>query len=106
VIISVVAMPSPNVFWEAREKYDQMSWDEKLMAHSWLLDLGTMLSEPSTRFEGMAGECIWGCACWVVVPYEAIRGDAPVSANRLEATQDFISEAVGSVVEIPDLSTR
>ena len=22
----------------------------------------------------MAGECLWGCACWVVVPYEQIRG--------------------------------
>ncbi len=62
-------------FSAARDAYDRMSWDEKLLAHSWLLDLGTMLSEPSTRFEGMAGECIWGCACWVVVPYDAIRGE-------------------------------
>jgi hypothetical protein len=23
----------------------------------------------------MAGECILGCACWVVVPYAAIRGE-------------------------------
>jgi hypothetical protein len=106
VIIPGVARTDLKVFWEAREKYDQMSWDEKLLAHSWLLDLGTMLSEPSTRFEGMAGECIWGCACWVVVPFEQIRGDGPVSAHRLEATQDFIQEAVESVVEIPDLSTR
>ena len=106
VIIPGVARTDLNVFWEAREKYDQMSWDKKLLAHSWLLDLGTMLSEPSTRFEGMAGECIWGCACWVVVPYEAIRGDAPVSAHRLEATQNFIADAVEAVVEIPDLSTR
>ena len=106
VIIPGVARTDLNVFWEAREKYDQMSWDEKLLAHAWLLDLGTMLSEPSTRFEGMAGECIWGCACWVVVPYEAIRGDAPVSAHRLEATQDFIADAVESVVEIPDLANR
>ncbi len=62
-------------FSTAREAYDQMSWDEKLLAHSWLLDLGTMLCEPSTRFEGMAGECIWGCACWVVVPLTAVRGE-------------------------------
>jgi hypothetical protein len=40
------------------------------------------------------------------VPYEAIRGDAPVSAHRLEATQDFIADAVESVVEIPDLANR
>jgi hypothetical protein len=106
VIIPGVARTDLEVFWEAREKYDQMSWDEKLLAHSWLLDLGTMLSEPSTRFEGMAGECIWGCACWVVVPYDALRGDAPVSEHRLDATQSFISDALGSVVEIPDLASR
>jgi len=104
VIIPGVAKTDLNVFWEAREKYDQMSWDEKILAHAWLLDLGTMLCEPSTRFEGMAGECIWGCACWVVVPYEQIRGDAPVSAHRLEATQENIADAVETVVEIPDLS--
>ena len=62
-------------FSAARDAYDRMNWDEKLLAHSWLLDLGTMLCEPSTRFEGMAGECIWGCACWVVVPFEAVRGE-------------------------------
>jgi hypothetical protein len=62
-------------FSAARDAYDRMSWDEKLLAHAWLLDLGTMLCEPSTRFEGMAGECIWGCACWVVVPFTAIRGE-------------------------------
>ncbi len=62
-------------FSAARDAYDRMNWDEKLLSHSWLLDLGTMLCEPSTRFEGMAGECIWGCACWVVVPFAAVRGE-------------------------------
>jgi hypothetical protein len=62
-------------FVAARDAYDRLSWDEKLLAHSWLLDLGTMLCEPSTRFEGMAGECIWGCACWVVVPFTVVRGE-------------------------------
>ncbi len=62
-------------FAHAREVYDQLEWEEKLMRHSWLLDLGVMLCEPSIRFEGMGGECIWGCACWVVVPYDAIRGE-------------------------------
>ena len=62
-------------FSASRDAYDRMNWDEKLLAHAWLLDLGTMLCEPSTRFEGMAGECIWGCACWVVVPLTAVRGE-------------------------------
>lgn len=64
-----------NLFFNARSTYDQQLWDEKLLQHSWLLELGVMLSEPAIRFEGMAGECLWGCACWVVVPYSAIRGE-------------------------------
>jgi len=64
-----------ELFYKARLAYDEQTWDEKLLQHSWLLELGVMLSEPAIRFEGMAGECLWGCACWVVVPYSAIRGE-------------------------------
>lgn len=64
-----------ELFYQARLAYDEQTWDEKLLQHSWLLELGVMLSEPAIRFEGMAGECLWGCACWVVVPYSAIRGE-------------------------------
>jgi Tubulin like len=64
-----------ELFYESRLAYDEQTWDEKLLQHSWLLELGVMLSEPAIRFEGMAGECLWGCACWVVVPYSAIRGE-------------------------------
>jgi hypothetical protein len=62
-------------FVPARDRYDALEWDDKLLIHSWLLDLGVMLCEPSIRFDGMGGECIWGCACWVVVPHAAIRGE-------------------------------
>lgn len=64
-----------ELFIDSRLAYDEQTWDEKLLQHSWLLELGVMLSEPAIRFEGMAGECLWGCACWVVVPYSAIRGE-------------------------------
>jgi len=64
-----------DLFYDARLAYDQQTWDEKLLQHSWLLELGVMLSEPAIRFEGMAGECLWGCACWIVVPYSDIRGE-------------------------------
>lgn len=62
-------------FTNARDGYDTLGWEEKLMRHSWLLDLGVLLCEPSTRFEGVGGECLLGCACWVVVPHAAIRGE-------------------------------
>jgi hypothetical protein len=64
-----------DLFAPARDAYDELTWDEKMLAHSFLLELNVLLCEPSTRFEGMAGECILGCACWVVVPYAAIRGE-------------------------------
>ncbi|GAC1616125.1 MAG: hypothetical protein NVS4B5_06140 [Vulcanimicrobiaceae bacterium] len=67
-----------QAFVPARDAYDTMTWDQKLMIHAWLLDLGVMLCEPSIRFDGMGGECIWGCACWVVVPHAAIRGETLV----------------------------
>jgi hypothetical protein len=66
-----------DLFVPARDAYDRLTWDEKLLRHSWLLDLGVLLCEPSIRFEGMGGECIWGCACWVVVPHALIRGEVP-----------------------------
>jgi hypothetical protein len=75
-------------FVPARDTYDTLGWDAKLLMHSWLLDLGVMLCEPSIRFDGMGGECIWGCACWVVVPHAAIRGEElprPISEQQVAA---------------------
>ncbi len=71
-----------EIFYRGRNLYDDLQWDEKLLVHSWLLELGVMLSEPAIRFNGMAGECLWGCACWVVVPYDAIRGEDVVSIRE------------------------
>jgi hypothetical protein len=102
VVIPGVAKTDFKLFFEARDAYDQVeNWEEKLLLHSWLLDLGVMLSEQSIRFEGMAGECIWGCACWVVVPHEAIRGDAPSSRSIAEVQQQHIAAMVRTVVPTP-----
>jgi hypothetical protein len=102
IIIPGVAKTDLKLFFEARDAYDQIeNWEEKLLVHSWLLDLGVMLSEQSIRFEGMAGECIWGCACWVVVPHEAIRGDAPSSTDLAAVQVAHIAPMVKTVVQTP-----
>jgi len=102
IIIPGVAKTDMVAFFEARDAYDKVeSWDEKLMMHSWLLDLGVLLSEQSIRFDGMAGECIWGCACWVVIPHEAIRGDAPASKNITTVQAQHIEMMVKTVVPTP-----
>ncbi|GAA3231271.1 hypothetical protein GCM10017691_25060 [Pseudonocardia petroleophila] len=77
-----------EAFVPSRELYDPLEWEDKLLLHSWILDLGVMLCEPSIRFDGMGGECIWGCACWVVVPHAAIRGEeiaSPVTDAEVTA---------------------
>jgi len=102
VMIPGVAKSDFTAFFAARDAYDAVEdWDEKLMMHSWLLDLGVMLSEQSIRFDGMAGECIWGCACWVVVPHEAIRGDAPASKDISTVQAAHIEMMTKTVVATP-----
>jgi hypothetical protein len=102
IIIPGVAKTDFTAFYAARDAYDKVeSWEEKLLMHSWILDLGVMLSEQSIRFEGMAGECIWGCACWVVVPHEAIRGDAPSSKDLTVVQAAHIAPMVKTVVATP-----
>jgi len=102
IVIPGVARTDFKAFFEARAAYDKIeSWDEKLLMHSWLLDLGVLLSEQSIRFDGMAGECIWGCACWVVVPHAAIRGDAPASTNIEEVQNEAIRPMLQTMVPTP-----
>ncbi|MGI9304813.1 MAG: hypothetical protein ACR2RB_19230 [Gammaproteobacteria bacterium] len=79
-ILPCVSKTDFEMFFTSRKLYDERDWEQKLSDHSWLLDLGVLLCEPAIRFNGMAGECLWGCACWVVVPYEQIRGPAETAA--------------------------
>ena len=60
-----------------------------------------MLSEPAIRFEGMAGECIWGCACWVVVPYDQLRGDVLPPPNRKVIMEQGIAAMTKTVMKTP-----
>lgn len=64
-----------TAFVEGQDTYDDETDERNLVLdHSYLMELGVMLNEPSVRFEGVAGECIWGCACWVGVPMDRVRG--------------------------------
>ena len=101
VILPGVAKTDLNAFWDSQKKYDTMEWEAKLNEHAWLIDIGPMLSEPAIRFEGMAGECIWGCACWVVVPYDQLRGDKLPPPNRKVIMEEGIAMMTKTVVKTP-----
>ncbi len=74
VLLPQLSKVDLSLYSEAKAKYNEKDDTEKLLMHSILLDLGVMVSEPSIRFEGQAGECIWGCACWIAVPHELVGG--------------------------------
>lgn len=76
-----------SMFDRGREAYDQLSERDKVLDHSFLMELGVMLNEPSVRFEGVAGECIWGCACWVGVPMERVQGENLEAELELPSTE-------------------
>ncbi len=101
VILPGVAKTDLEAFWSSQKVYDKLSWEDKLNEHAWLIDIGPMLSEPAIRFEGMAGECIWGCACWVVVPYDQLRGDVLPPANRKVIMEAGIAAMTKTVVPTP-----
>jgi hypothetical protein len=61
-------------FKTALDVYEQESWDDKLLDHSLLLEQGIVLSEPSSRIEGMAGASLHGGESWIAVPMHGLRG--------------------------------
>jgi hypothetical protein len=101
IILPGVAKTDLHAFWESQKAYDKLDWETKLHEHAWLVDIGPMLSEPAIRFEGMAGECIWGCACWVVVPYDQLRGDKLPPPNRKVIREEAIAMMTKTVVKTP-----
>ena len=101
ILLPRMAKTDLDLFWKSRDAYDKLDWEEKLLEHSWLLDLGVLMSEPAIRFDGMAGECLWGCACWVVVPYDQMRGDKLPPATRKEILEEGISMMTKTVVATP-----
>ena len=101
ILLPGVAKTDFDMFWASRDEYDKLDWEGKLLRHSWLLDLGVLMSEPAIRFKGMAGECLWGCACWVVVPYDQMRGDTLPPANRKSILEEGISMMTKTVVATP-----
>ena len=101
VILPGVAKTDLLAFWDAQASYDKLPWEERLIEHAWLIDLGPMLSEPAIRFEGMAGECFWGCACWVVVSYDELRGTVLPPPNRKVILEEGIAKMTTTVVATP-----
>ncbi len=73
-ILPSISKTDLDLFFAARDAYDSEDKDEKLLDHSLLLEQGVLLSEPSTRIEGMAGASLPGSDSWIAVPLSDLRG--------------------------------
>ena len=76
-ILPSISKTDLGLFFSARETYDAEDEQRRLLDHSLLLEQGVLLSEPSTRLEGMAGASLRGSDSWVAVPLKDLRGGEP-----------------------------
>lgn len=78
-ILPSISKADLGLFFSAREAYDAEDRKRRLLDHSLLLEQGVLLSEPSTRLEGMAGASLEGSDSWIAVPLKDLRGGEPAS---------------------------
>lgn len=88
------------VFWESQRVYDKFDWEIKLYEYVWFVDIGLMFLEFVICFEGMVGECIWGCVCWVVVFYDQFCGDKLFLLNCKVICEEVIVMMIKIVVKM------
>jgi hypothetical protein len=87
-VLPCIAKTDLGLFYKARDAYDAEAHDAKLLDHSLLLEQGVLLSEPSTRLEGMAGESLREGGGWTAVLLSDMRG-GPGAALRPEPTREL-----------------
>ena len=78
VVLLGVAKTDLDAFWSSQKTFEALPGEAKLTEHSWLIDVGPMLSDPSIRFDGLPSQC----QSAVVVPLADVRGDNPPPPNR------------------------
>jgi hypothetical protein len=79
-ILPSISKTDLSLFHEARVAYDSEEWAVRLLNHSLLLDQGILLSEPSTRLQGMAGASLRGSDSWIAVEFSDLRGGETAAA--------------------------
>ena len=82
-ILPSVSKADLALFYAARASYDVETEERRLLDHSLLLEQGVLLSEPSTRLEGMAGASLKGSESWIAVPLKDLRGGEPATRETV-----------------------
>ncbi|MGI4878923.1 MAG: hypothetical protein ACRYG4_15700, partial [Janthinobacterium lividum] len=83
-LLPSIAKTDLGLFYAARDKYDAETPDRQLLDHALLLEQGVLLSEPSTRLEGMAGASLGASESWIAVSLSELRGEEAVRTDASE----------------------
>lgn len=83
-LLPSIAKTDLDLFYSARDDYDAEAPDRRLLDHALLLEQGVLLSEPSTRLEGMAGASLGASESWIAVSLSDLRGEGPVRSEVSE----------------------
>lgn len=74
-----------KIFSQARSAYDAQNERSRMYGHSWLLEHGVVLCEPSASYEGIAGARLWGANYSTGLSYGSVRGEEVPRDEALQA---------------------
>lgn len=78
-ILPRISKSDLDMFFQSLAAFEAADEKQRLLSSSLLLDQGIVLTEPSTRMEGMTGASVNGSVSWIAVPFTDIRGNWPGS---------------------------
>lgn len=64
--------------WASQKTFEALAGAEKLEEHAWLIDVGPMLSDPTTRFDGLPKHCKTKPA----ISLDVVHEDKPALSRR------------------------
>lgn len=87
ILFAGVAKTDFDFYEDARDAYESLSEEERLLHHSLLLEHGLLLSEES-QVEGRAGKALWDSSAWVDIPYEDVIGTGEVRDSVIDIMKE------------------
>ncbi|GEL25018.1 hypothetical protein PSU4_39720 [Pseudonocardia sulfidoxydans NBRC 16205] len=101
VVVPGVARPDLTAFHTGRDAYDALPEQERILQHSFLLELGIALNERNQEFGDYAGMALGEGGIPPMISYDDIRGEASLPSTGVEIQTANIAAAVTTVVPTP-----
>jgi hypothetical protein len=84
-VLPQISKTDLKLFSQARSAYDAQDVKSRTYGHSWLLEHGVVLCEPSASQAGMTGARLWGADYPMGVSFALVRGEIETQPEALQA---------------------